>query len=765
MTGRDPKSTVQGVPSALSAGVSRRGFLGTVGAGALGLSLGVFGGAVRRAGAAVPAGSLAPNVFVTVFGDGRVEIICHRTEIGQGVRSSIPLLIGEELGADPERVTVVQAVGDKRYGDQNTDGSRSIRQDWDKLRVLGATAREMLVSAAAGQWRVPVGECVAADHRVTHTKSGRALGFGALVDAAAKLPVPKNAKPRPVGELKRIGVGAPSRPLHDGQDIATGAAIYGADVRLDGMLTAVVVRPPTVFGKVARVDDKAARAVPGVVGIVMLPELKPPAFFKPLGGVAVVARDTWAAMRGAKLLEVEWDLGPNASYDSVVYRERLFESVRKPGRVAREVGDVDMALASATKTVVAEYYVPHLAHAPMEPPVAVARFTDAGCEVWAPTQNPQAARAIVAQVLGVDEAVVTVNVTLAGAGFGRKSKPDFVAEAALISKAMKAPVRVQWTRADDLRNGYFHAVSAQRYEAGLDAAGKVVAWKMRTAFPPIPSTFNASSDEPSTGELGQGVTDVPLMVPNVRVEAGRASAHVRIGWLRSVCNIFHGFGLSSFVDELAVARGIDAKDMWLELVGPARMASARELGVAKIDNYGASLDAHPIDVGRLRHVIERVTAISGWANRPRPKGDGSGRAFGLGVHRSFLAAVACVAAVELRDGKPHVDEVWIVIDAGQVVNAERVRSQMEGAVFFGMSLGLHGAITMKGGVVEQSSYRDYPIVRMDECPRAIHVDIIASTEKPAGVGEPGVPPVAPAIANALAALTGKRLRELPLRTV
>jgi isoquinoline 1-oxidoreductase beta subunit len=729
-----------------------------------GLSLGLFGREVRAANSPGP---LVANAFVTVNPDGRVTIVCHRTEMGQGIRSSIPMLIADELGADLDQVVIAQAVGDPRYGDQNTDGSRSIRTDWDRLRRLGAVARTMLVTAAAKRWGVPATACHALAGRVVHEASGRSFGFGELVADAAALPIPsmRSVVLRPLSELAHVGVAASKkRPLADGLDIVTGRGVFGADVRLDGMWTAVIVRPPVVLGRVKRFSDEATLKVPGVVQTIELPALTAPVAFKPLGGVAVLATNTWAAMKGAAALEVEWEHGPHADYDSEPFRDELLEAVRRPGKVVRELGDVDRALGIASRRLISEYHLPHLAHAPMEPPVAVANVSDGRCEVWTSTQNPQAARALVARVLGMSESQVTVHVTLTGGGFGRKSKPDFAAEAALLSRAAGRPVRVQWTRKDDLAHGYLHTVSAQRFEAGLDPAGNVTAWLQRTAFPPIPSTFVAGLDEPSDGELNQGVLDTPLQVPNLRMEAGRAKAKVRIGWLRSVCNIFHAYGLGTFIDELAELRGVDPKAQWLELLGPPRKPTPNELGAkVGLSNYGLSLDEHPLDTGRLRDVIERVTKMSAWDSRPKLARDGSGRALGLAAHASFNAFVACVVAVVMKEGgRPHIEEAWVSVDAGQVVNADRVRAQMEGAVIFGMSVALHGNITAKHGVIEQRSFRDYPIVRMAEAPRAIHVDIVPSTATPAGVGEPGVPPVAPAIANAIAALTFERHRSLPI---
>lgn len=747
--------------------VRRRSFLAALGLGAGGLALGLATDAGAQgtptappakpspAGGAGPAG-LKPSVFLHVAASGVVTIVCHRSEMGQGVRSSIPPLIADELGVDMAQVKIVQGDGDVAYGDQNTDGSKSIRGQLDDLRRVGATGRAMLIAAAARRWKVAPGTCDTRSGRVLHAASSRSLGFGELADEAAELPVPakETVTLRPWAEMRHVGK---ELPLLDGPDVVTGRALFGADVVLPGMLTAVVARPPVVGGKVARYDATKALAVPGVRKVVELPAPRAPWAFQPLGGVAVIATDTWSAMKGRAALDITWDHGPNATYDSDIYRAAQLRAVATPGKSERAVGDVDAALRGAARTVTAEYVAPHLAHATMEPPVAVARVDGAKVECWAPTQHPQAAQKEVARALGVDVKNVTMHVTLLGGGFGRKSKPDFIAEAALLARAVGAPVRVQWTRTDDLQHDYYHSVSAQRIEAGLDAAGKVVGWRQRIAFPPIPSIFTGA-DRPSEGELGLGILDVPLAVPNVRFESCESKAHTRIGWLRSVANVYHAFAVQSFIDELAHARGKDPRDNLLELLGPARIAGPAELGVAKVPNYGASIDEHPVDVARHRRVLERVTEIAGWSDRGAKK-----RALGVAVHRSFLTYVAVVVSVVTdAAGRLRVDEAWLVADPGRIVNLERVRSQMEGAVVFGMSLALHGAITMKGGATTQTNFRDYKLVRMAEAPRRVHVEIIPSDAASGGVGEPGVPPVAPAIANAVFALTGKRVRELPL---
>ncbi len=734
--------------------VTRREFLVGLNLSLGGLALGLFPRGARADSHAKP---FAPSVFLHIAEDGTVTIVCHRSEMGQGVRSSIPVLIADELGATPSRVVIQQADGDSKYGDQNTDGSNSIRGFYEDLRRIGATGRVLLVAAAAKRWRVDPATCTTRDDAVVHVPTARRRSFAELVPAAAELPLPKPSEVtlRPKSELRHVA--DPSLPLVDAPAYVTGKAVYGADVHVPGMLIAVIARPPVVGGQVARVDSKRALAVPGVKRVIAMPQPKRPWRFQPWGGVAVVADNTWAAMRGRAALELEWAPGDNAGYDSTAYREELLASVRKPGTTVREVGDVDAALAKAARVVEAEYTVPHLAQLPMEPPVALARWANGRLEVWASTQDPQDAREQAAKILGIDEAQVTVHVTLLGGGFGRKSKPDFVAEAAFLARAVGAPVRVQWTREDDVQHGYYNTVNAQRLRAGLDARGQVTAWHHRTAFPPIASTFT-DADRPSAGDLQQGVLDLALDVPNVRAEACRAAAHVRIGWYRSVYNIFHAFAIGSFIDELAHARGVDPRQMWLDVIGPPRRLGLAELGVHDLKNYGQPLAKHPVDAGRLRRVVERVTEACRWPSRGP-----DGRAFGLAAHRSFLSyAAVVVALVPDRRHRFRVDEAWISFDAGAVVNQERVRSQLEGAVVMGLSNALYGGITMKAGATVQSNFRDARILRIGEAPRRIHTDLVLGDAPPAGVGEPGVPPVAPALANAVFALTGQRVRDLPI---
>jgi isoquinoline 1-oxidoreductase beta subunit len=742
-----------GAPRSIT--VTRRGFLAGLGAASAGLALGWRSLATGDAAAApAPATVFAPNPFIQIGVDGSVTIVCHRSEMGQGIRSSLPVLLADELGADPARINVVQGDGDERYGDQNTDGSTSIRNFFEPMRQVAAVARTLLITAAAARWRVPAARLTAHDDAVHDPKTRKSLPFGQLAAAAAALPLPKTAELRPQKELLHLGT---QLPLHDGVDYVTGKAAYGADIRVPGMLTAVIAHPPAVFGKVDKLDDRRAREVPGVRKIVTLPAPKPPAGEQPLGGVAVIADHTYAAMRGRAALQITWDAGPNGGYDSQRYTEQLLAAVRTPGDVVRHTGDAERALAGAAKVIEAEYVVPHLVHAPMEPPAALARIDGDRCEIWSCTQDPQGAQEAVAKALDIPKQNVTVHVTFLGGGFGRKSIPDYIVEAALLARAVSAPVRVQWTREDEIRHAYYHTHSAQALAAGLDGSGSLVAWRHRIAYPSISATFAPDKQHPSAGELGQGVLDLPLAIPNVLVQTGAAPQHIRIGWMRSVNNVQQAFAVQSFIDELATATRRDPRDMLLAVLGPRRTVTPEDQGVEKLGNYGAPLTKHPIDVARFHRVIDQVTTAAGWDAARK-----AGRALGLAVHRSFLSYIAVVAQVGKGPrGEVRVEEAWIAADAGTIVNADRVRAQLEGAFIFGMTSALHGAITVKRGAVEQSNFRDYPLARIGEAPRRIHVELIPGEGPPGGIGEPGVPPVAPAIMNAVFALTGQRVRTLP----
>ncbi len=702
-----------------------------------------------------------PLVFVAIAADGAVTILCHRAEMGQGVRTSLPMVIADEMDADWNRVTVKQAWAEEtRFGNQDTDGSRSVRHFFMPMRRVGAAARAMLVSAAASQWQVPESEVEASNHELVHKPSGRKLGYGEVAQKAASLevPAPQTLKLKSADAFRYIGKG--ETHLADGKDIVTGRAQYGQDIRLEGMLYAVVARPPVFGGKLIKVDDTEALKVPGVVKVTTIPGSPPPAMFNPLGGVAVIATNTWAAIAGRKALKIEWDGGVHAGYDSAEFRKSLEESVRKPAEKAvRNDGDVAAAMASADKHIKAEYYIPHLAQAPMETPVATVRIVDGKCEAWASVQAPQATHDMLVKWLELPPENVKVNQTLLGGGFGRKSKPDFVVEAGLLSKAMGGkPVKVTWTREDDIQHSYYHTVSVEHLEAAIDDKGKVTAWLHRSAAPTIGSTF-AKTNIQSAGELGMGAANVPFAIPNVRVENPPAEAHTRIGWFRSVSNIPRAFAIQSFVAEMAAELGKDHRDFLLDLIGPPRRIDPGEL--SDVWNHDESPQLYPVDTGRMRNVIEVVTKAAGWGKTASKQ-----QAMGLAMHYSFVTYVATVVHVEISDkGELSIPRVDVAVDCGPQVNPERIRSQIEGATVMGISLATMGEISFRNGAAVQSNFHDYRITSMMGAPREIHVHLVPAKDYDAplgGIGEPGTPPVSAALCNAIFAATGKRIRDLPI---
>jgi isoquinoline 1-oxidoreductase beta subunit len=758
------------------ANVSRRGLL----KGAAGSGLFVLAAqfpAVRSAMAyatgaeKMPHGVVTnPHVFVSIDKDGTVHIVAARAEMGTGAaRTTLPMIVADELDADWARVRVVQSPGDEEtYGNQDTDGSRSVRHFIQPMRQVGAGARQMLETAAAKRWGVPVSEVKANLHEVVHTPSGRKLGYGELAADAAALPAPAldTLRLKEPSDFRYIGKG--NVAIVDLFDITTGNTTYGQDVKLPGLKFAVIARSPVVGGKVGSYDASATMKVPGVVKVVTIDGTPAPAVFAPKAGVAVIANNTWAALKGRDALKIVWDDGPNGSFDSVAYKAMLEETVRKPGKLERNEGDVDAALASATKVITAEYYSPHFAHAPMEPPSATARMTDGKWEIWTSVQSPGGARDDVAKRLGTEPKNVTLHNMLLGGGFGRKSKWDYVIEAVLLSKAIEgAPVKVVWTREDDIQHGFYHTVTAERLEAGINksvagegAYDRVVAWRHRSAAPSLFANFMPDPKYPQFIELGLGFVDTPFNVPNVRLESGEAQSHVRVGWFRSVNNVAHAWAIQSFVAEIAHELGRDPKDFLLELIGPARIVDAPLHATTNWWDYGEPYDTYPVDAGRLRRVAELAAEKAGWG-RTLPKGHG----LGIAAHRSFVSYVATVIEVAVDDkGNYSVPRVDTAIDCGFVANPERIRSQIEGAAVMGLSLAKYGEITLKKGRVEQGNFNDFQVARIDESPTVTYTHIVENgIEVPSsGVGEPGVPPFAPALCNAIFAATGKRIRRLPI---
>jgi isoquinoline 1-oxidoreductase beta subunit len=715
------------------------------------------GSAQAAEGVATPAGTLSPNVFVSIDKTGTVTIVAHRSEMGQGVRTSVPMILADELEADWSRVRIEQATGDKVYGNQYTDGSRSVRHNFERMREFGATTRAMLEQAAAIKWGVSSLECKARNHKVVHQPTGRSFDYGELVETAAGLKVPSARQVTLKDEKDFRYIGKPM-PSVDMPDFLKGSATYAIDVKLPGMVYAVVEHCPVTYGKVISFDAAEAKKVPGVLHVIEIPQNQPPIVFNTLGGVAVVATNTWAANEARKKLKINWDLGPNVVYSSDTFKQQMAATARQPGKVVRDEGNVEQALAAAAKVVEADFYLPHYSHATMEPPSAVAVVKDGKCEVWSCCQDPQAARATVAGAIGFDEKDVTSRVTLLGGAFGRKSKPDFAAEAAILSRQLGVPVKVTWTREDDIQHAYYHTPTALHVKAGLDKNGKVVAWHSNSVFPTIWSTFE--KEDPQLGhaiELSLGYLDVPYNVPNLRLENGKAKAHVRIGWLRSVNNIPNAFAQNTMANMLAYAAGRDPYEFLLELIGSDRVL---DLSKTAYWNYDQTYDEYPIMTSRLKGVLRTAAEQSGYGKKKLGPREG----IGLAVHRSFTTYVATAVHVKVgADGSVEIPRIDVAADAGRVINPERCIAQMEGASVYGLSA-CTAQITAKNGVIEQHNYNDYTVARMPVSPKEIRVHLVNSGGQypPGGVGEPGTPPFAPALCNAIYAATGKRITELPI---
>lgn len=734
---------------------SRRGFLRNVfSAGALVIGARLPVGEAF-AEATISAKAWQPSVYLAIEPGGAVKIIAHRSEMGTGCRTCLPMIVADELEANWNRVEIVQALGDVKYGSQNTDGSCSVRDFYDAMRTAGATARTMLEQSAAAKWGVPASECRGDKHFVVHGNSKRKVAYGDLIPPATTVTAPQqnDLRFKTPKEFRYIGKELPATDL---RDLVTGKGTFGIDATMPGMVYATIERPPVMGSSLQSVDDAEAKQVSGVQQIVKLDLAKPPLGFKPLGGVAVIANNTWSALQGRRKLKATWSASEHSSYDSTAYKTEMTATARKPGRVVREIGNVDGEFGKGGKVVEAEYYTPLLAHAAMEPPAAVAEFKDGKVTTWANTQNPQAVQETVAAAMGIPKENVICHVTLLGGGFGRKSKPDYVAEAALLSKQVGKPVKIVWSREDDIRFDYFHSPASLYMKAALDSSGMPSAWLQRTVFPPI--AMQGDPNEQYGGfQLGMGWTDIPYVLPNLRVENGPAKAHTRIGWMRSVANIYHAFGVQSFTDELAAAASRDRIEYTLKLIGEPRIIDFSKEGMKGQMRANAKF---PFDTARLRNVIDLVAQKSGWANY-KP---GAGRALGFAAHRSFLSYVATVVEVEVGPkGEVRIPRVEIAVDPGQVINPERVRAQFEGAAAFGASLALVSELTAAGGRVRESNFNGYQVARINQAPFQTNVHIVPSDAPPAGVGEPGVPPIAPAICNAIFAAAGKRIRNLPIK--
>ncbi|MDH3224119.1 MAG: xanthine dehydrogenase family protein molybdopterin-binding subunit [Gemmatimonadota bacterium] len=693
--------------------VSRRDFVKVGGLAGAGLVLGVRFPQDRPWTRAT---SLSPNAFVEIDTSGTVSIWVSQSEMGQGVFTSLPMLLAEELEADWESVKVLQAPAHPdKYGSQMTGGSSAVRGRWESLRKAGATAREMLRRAAADAWGVPVEECEAQQGSITHGPSGRQAGYGELAAQAADLPVPEDPPLKADGDWTFLGK---PMPRVDSPAKVDGSAVYGIDVRVPDMLFATVVRPPTYGGSLESFDDGAARAVTGVVDV-----------FTVSAGVAVVARSTWAAFKGAEALDVTWDEG-SFDMDTQRIRERFREQGESEGVAAREEGDVSAALAAADTTLEAVYEVPYLAHAAMEPMNATAHVTADGCRIWAPTQDPQSAQQVAAEITGLPVERVQVEVTFLGGGFGRRAEQDFVRDAVEASQKAGAPVQVTWTREETTRHDFFRPATWNRLTAALGPGGLPVAWQHRIVGPSIMERFFGQAP-PNDLDFAsvEGAANLPYHVPNIHVDYVKENIGVPVGWWRSVGSSQNAFVTESFIDELAHAAGADPFEYRREL-----------------------LAQHP----RHRGVLELAAEKAGWGTPPP-----EGRARGIAVAESFGSFVAEVAEVSVERNGVRVHRVVCAVDCGRTVNPDTIEAQMESGIVYGLTAALWGEITIDRGRAVQANFDEYRPLRMREMP-AVDVYIVESTQPPGGVGEPGTPPIAPAVTNALFALTGVRIRRLPI---
>jgi len=753
--------------SSIIKNVSRRNFIkgaGLAGSGlVIGIQLSSASAATKNESSDLGSGSgsgsdnFNPDVFISMDHEGTVTIMSHRSEMGQGVRSSLPLLVADEMECDWDRVIVKQAIADAKYGSQNTDGSRSVRKFYFRLKEAGATARTMLQYAAAQVWKVKPHRVTIYNHQAKLAQSSQVLDFSQLVDIAAKLPIPDKANLKLKTEADHRYVGKENIKIIDAKEMVTGKAIYGYDVELPGMKYSVIARPPVLFGKVKSYDATETLKVPGVIKVIEMPALSAPAVFNMLGGIAVVAENTWAAIQGRDKLKIEWDHGKNAVYNTKNHEDNFKQALKNPAHAIRTRGNWEQAEKDADKVISHAYYVGGIAHATMEPPAATAIVTENGVEVWTCTQTPQAAQANVMGVMKIPKekaATVRINVTLLGGAFGRKSKPDYVAEAVYLANETKLPIKVLWTREDEIKHGYYHSPSYQKLAATFDKSGQATGWYHAMVNHPIGATFNPAIKQAGSAELGQG--DVPFDLPNIKITNGESDTYFRIGWVRSVTNINNAFAACSFADEMAVESGIDSKDYLLSLLGKDQHVDLKKDGF-NYGNYGDDIERYPIDTARFKNVINIVANNANWGKK-LPKGHG----MGIAVHRSFCTYVATVVEVSMNKGKVKVESIFYAVDAGKIVNPDRIRSQMEGAAIFSISNAFYGEITADKGIVEQSNFHDYELARMGQTP-GVSVHIVKSEHPPAGVGEPGVPPFSPALCNAIFQASGKRYRRLPLK--
>jgi len=702
--------------------------------------------AAASAASAAGADPLQASAFVTVHRDGTVTIMAKNPELGQGVKTALPMIVADELGVEWEDVRVEQAPYDvERFGPQYAGGSTGVPTNWDRLRIAGAAARELLIAAAAIQWGVDPAACSAHDGEVWEGEGLglRSIPFGELVDAAAGLE-PPDPDAVPLKDPREFTIiGTPRRDV-DIQSIITGATEYGLDTRVPGMLYAVIERAPTFGGRVRSVDAKRARAVPGVRDVVEVTPLDNPAFMA--GGVAVVADNTWAAIKGRDALVVEWEDGPHADESSESLRAQFEWLTLETGDIIRDDGDVDAALAGAATRLDAVYEVPFLYHATLEPMNCVADVRDDRCEIWAPTQVPGMCLALAAAATGLPRESITVHMLRAGGGFGRRLMADYAAEAASVSQAVRSPVQVVFTREDDMRHSYYRPAGLYRLSAGVDASGELIAWKEHVSTTSR-HAFRGDMDTAAETEVFPDALPAAA-VPNFRLAYTPAETSVPTGALRGPGKNANTFVEQCFLDEIAQAAGKDPVEIRREIIGAPRDLPYRDHG------------GPTFSTGRLRKVLDLAVSHSDWG-KPMPAGQGRG----VAAQMMFGAYVAQIAEVSVDDdGGVQVDRVVCAVDCGIVINPPGARAQVEGGILHGLSATLHGEITIADGGVVEGNFDGYPLLRIDEAPK-IEIHFVPSTEPPTGLGEMVFPTIMPAVANAVSAATGKRARRLPIRPV
>ncbi|HXY10123.1 MAG TPA: molybdopterin cofactor-binding domain-containing protein [Terriglobales bacterium] len=702
--------------------LSRRQFLSVGVAAGAGLVIGFY----LPHGSHGESGTLAPSAYLKISPEGKITIVVARSEMGQGVWTSLPMILAEELEADWKQIAIEQAGASTLYGDQTTGGSASVRTTWDPMRRAGAAAREMLISAAALEWGVPRASCKAQNSAVIHAESNRRLTYGQLANKAASLPVPTDPPLKAAKDYQIVGKMIPRLDVPSKVD---GTAAYGIDCRLPGMKYAVLARCPVIGGKLVRFDDKESRKVAGVTYTGKVGD----------AAVAVVADSVWGAMEGRRLLNVEWDEGPNRSMSSVTIFEALKTSAAGKAATLYSRGDVSKA---SGRRLEASYQLPFMSHAPMEPGNCTAQSREDRCELWAPTQVPQDVRDSVAQAIGLAPDQVRVNVTLMGGGFGRRLEHDYGVEAALVSKAAHAPVQVLWTREDDMRNSTYRPASYHQLSARLDAAGWPAAFSHRIVSPSI----SGQKGSPGEGGVDPDLKDEAALIytlPNATLEYVDSQTPVPLGWMRSVYALQVAFASESFIDELAASAQRDPLEYRLHLL-------KEDEDIRYFDTIWRT--------ARLRGALELAAEKAGWGKALAP-----GHYRGIACFGCFSSYMAEVVELSMEGNQPRVHRVVAAIDCGQVVNPNILEQQIQGGVIYALTNALRGQITIEKGRVVQGNFDDYAPIRMREAP-VVEAYFVPSSEPPTGAGEPPVPPLAPALSNAIYAATKKRIRALPILT-